>query len=191
MRTRVQIGIIASAALIALTGCSTEPTVPATVDATTSAPGPSPTPAAGVSATPLPPTPTPTPIPTDVVEEHGGPVETFTEPTWDEASRTAALDAAGAAVEAFARPDVPYEQWWAELAPLMSVQAQLDYQYVDPANVPARAVTGGPVLVDETSASVAGVEVPTDVGTYSVTLSRADAAGPWLVERITPPEGLG
>lgn len=192
MRTRVQIGIVASAALIALTGCSAEPTAPATtVDATTSAPGSSPTPTPDVGATPLPPTPTATPIPTDVVEEHGGPVETFTEPTWDDASRTAALDAAVTAAEAFARPDVPYEQWWAELAPLMSAQAQVDYQYVDPANIPARAVTGAAVLVDETSASIAGVDVPTDVGTYTVTLSRGDAAGPWLVERIAPPEGLG
>jgi len=90
----------------------------------------------------------------------------------------------------FARPDVSYEQWWADLSPLLSSQAQMDYQYVDPLNVPARAVTGDPILVDDDSASVAGVQVPTDVGLYVVTLSRADADAPWVVERITPPAGL-
>ncbi|MBX9244632.1 hypothetical protein ICW40_07390 [Actinotalea ferrariae] len=112
-------------------------------------------------------------------------------PTWDEVDRQAAIDAAVTALELFARLDQPYEQWWAELAPLMSAQAQIDYQYVDPVNVPIRAVTGHGVLVDETSASIAGVEIPTDVGTYVVTLSRADDGAPWLVERFTPPQGEG
>ena len=41
----------------------------------------------------------------------------------------------------------------------------------------------------ETSAYIAGVEVPTDAGVYTVILSRVDGASPWLVERFTPPEG--
>lgn len=113
------------------------------------------------------------------------------EPVWDDASRAAAAQAAAAAMTAFARPNLPYEQWWAELAPHLSVQAQIDYQYVDPINVPARAVTGQAVARAEPSASVVQIPVPTDVGTYTVVLSRADAAAPWLVERFTPPEGLG
>jgi len=138
------------------------------------------------------PTPTGTAVTPGTPEYHDGrEVEPPSNPTWDDIDRAAAVAAAVEAVTLFARPDVPYEQWWAELAPLMSAQAQLDYQYVDPVNVPVRAVTGDGVLVDETSASIAGVEVPTDVGTYTVTLSRADDGAPWLVERFTPPRGEG
>lgn len=110
---------------------------------------------------------------------------------WDDASRSAATTAAGAALTAFARPDPPYEQWWAELTPFLSAQAQVDYQYVDPINVPARAVTGPGVLLDEASVSIARVQVPTDVGDYVLILSRTEAdAASWLVESITPPEGV-
>ncbi|WP_188484789.1 hypothetical protein [Cellulomonas carbonis] len=113
------------------------------------------------------------------------------DPSWDEVDRAAAISVAVQAVTLFARPDQPYEQWWSDLAPLMSVQAQMDYQYVDPTNVPVRAVTGEGVLIDDASASVAGVQVPTDVGPYTVLLSRTGEASPWLVERISPPESVG
>ena len=148
-----------------------------------------------------PPTPPPQPSADDaspaspaaaasLVDEYGNPVVTLAEPTWDEASTTAVLEASDVVMRAFARPDLAYEQWWAELAPLLSPKAQMDYQYVDPANIPVRTVTGEPVLVDDASASVAGVRVPTDVGDYLVTLSRATADPVWVVERLTPPAGL-
>jgi len=167
-----------------LAGCSGEQTALPVADSPAPSIGPT---AAGAAPTAVP---TATPIPPGVLDEYGQPVQTFTEPVWDQASTTAVLDAAVVAVQAFARPDVPYEQWWADLSPLLSPQAQIDYQYVDPVNVPARGVTGEPVLVDDDSASVAGVQVPTDVGLYLMTLSRADADAPWVVERITPPSGL-
>ena len=93
-------------------------------------------------------------------------------------------------VAAFARPSLDYDTWWAELSPLLTQQAQQDYAYVDPANVPATGVTGPAAVVDETSAYVASVEVPTDVGTYTLVLTRVDAASPWLASRFTPPEGV-
>ncbi|MGW6132392.1 hypothetical protein ACWFNE_20395 [Cellulomonas sp. NPDC055163] len=173
---------------VLLAGCATS--APAGQDGTPGATSAPPTSSASSSGAP---TPTPMEVPPGTVEYHdGSPVPPGEpDPVWDEASRVAAVAAATGAVAAFARPGLPYEQWWAELAPALSVQAQMDYQYVDPANVPARAVTGPAVLVDEASASVAGVQVPTDVGPYTVVLSRASAGQGWLVERITPPEGLG
>ncbi|WP_242493917.1 hypothetical protein [Sanguibacter massiliensis] len=111
-------------------------------------------------------------------------------PTWDIPSRTAVVEAARNALAAFARPTLEQETWWAELSPLLTPQAQLDYTYVDPANVPATAITGPGTLTDETSAYVASVEVPTDVGTYTLVLTRADAESPWLASRITPPAGV-
>ena len=111
-------------------------------------------------------------------------------PTWDDASRTSARDLAQDVRDAFVATDLPPDQWWEGLSVLLSPQAQMDYSYVDPANVPAQSVTGDPVLVDESSAYIANVEIPTDVGTYTVILSRIDANAPWVGERITPPDGV-
>ncbi|MFS0703234.1 hypothetical protein AB6N23_01805 [Cellulomonas sp. 179-A 9B4 NHS] len=130
-----------------------------------------------------------TPAPSGAIDEDTG--ETITPApvaVWDEASRAGAVAAAKHAMSAFARPGLAYETWWAELAPLLTQQAQQDYAYVDPAAVPATAVTGAATLVDETSAYVARVQVPTDAGAYTLVLTRADGAAPWLVSRFTPPE---
>lgn len=109
-------------------------------------------------------------------------------PTWDARARAYALRVAETAMRAFARPEIGEATWWAELSPLLSPAASSAYQGTDPAEVPARTVTGEPTLVDESSTYLAPVSVPTDVGVYLVLLSRADQGSPWLVERITPPE---
>jgi hypothetical protein len=127
--------------------------------------------------------------PDGVVDEDTG--ETVTArpvPVWDEASREAAADAAQAVTAAFARPDLDQDAWWAGLEPLLTQQAALDYAYVDPANVPATAVTGPGTVAAGTSAYVATVEVPTDAGPYAIVLTRQDAAAPWLTARISPAE---
>ena len=131
-----------------------------------------------------------TPAPSGAVDEDTGEtIDPQPVPTWDGPSRAAAVDAAQTAMAAFARPGLDYDTWWAELTPLLTQQAQQDYAYVDPANVLASAVTGPGALVDETSAYVANVEVPTDAGTYTLVLTRTDAAAPWLAGRFTPPTG--
>ncbi|MFF2832356.1 hypothetical protein ACFVSK_11395 [Cellulosimicrobium cellulans] len=128
--------------------------------------------------------------PEGVVDEDTGEVITARPvPAWDDASRDSALEAAQAAMTAFARPDLDYDAWWVGLEPLLTQQAGLDYAYVDPANVPATAVTGPATLAEETSAYVATVEVPTDVGLYAVVLTRQDADAPWLTARISPAQG--
>lgn len=123
-----------------------------------------------------------------VDEDTGETITPQAVPTWDDASRSAAIDTAESALTAFARPTLDHATWWAELSPLLTQQAQLDYSYVDPANVPATAVTGEGAITDETSAYVATVAVPTDAGTYDVLLTRTDALEPWLASRFTPPE---
>ncbi|MEJ5869383.1 hypothetical protein WDV85_16755 [Pseudokineococcus sp. 5B2Z-1] len=111
-------------------------------------------------------------------------------PTWDADAREAAVQHAGATMTAFARPGLPERQWWDELAPLMTVSGQDAYGAVDPTEVPARQVTGEAVLVDDSSAWLARLEVPTDVGAYEVLLAREDATAPWRTETITPPAAL-
>lgn len=112
------------------------------------------------------------------------------EPVWDADARSAATGSAVAVVTAFCHSDLSPADWWAALAPTLSEQAQIDYRYVDPANVPAATVTGAAVLADDTSPVVAVVDVPTDLGTFTVILTRAGDGAPWLAERITPPEGI-
>lgn len=92
------------------------------------------------------------------------------------------------AMTRFARPSMPAKKWWDELSPLLSAQARTDYAYTDPANVPATKVTGKPSLADLDSVHVRIVQVPTDAGTYSITLSRSELDPDWVVERIAPPD---
>ncbi len=124
-----------------------------------------------------------------VDEDTGETIKPQTVPEWDEESRRGVVAAAEAAMRAFARPEADYRTWWAQLEPLLTPQAAQDYAYVDPANVPAREVTGPGELAWDTSAYVGRVEVPTDAGTYTLLLIRQDADSPWLVARITPSDG--
>ena len=150
------------ASLLALQACSTEPVgraaEPAGTPTTTS-------PDAGDAGAALPPPP---PAPTDDAE-----------------SDEAALAAGAAAVTAFARPDLPAERWWSDLQPLLSPAAVEAYAGTDPAEVPARAVTGPPWQGESDSPYLALTFVPTDVGDYAVLLVRDGGGAPWLVERIT------
>jgi hypothetical protein len=112
-------------------------------------------------------------------------------PTWDPASREEATDAATAAMTAFARPRLDAQVWWAQLSPLLTPAAAAAYAATDPRNVPARSVTGSAELVDDSSAYLALVEVPTDAGDYVVLLAREGQDDPWLVERLLPPAQAG
>ena len=117
-------------------------------------------------------------------------------PTWDAESREAAKKAGIRMMRDFARPRLSAQRWWGELEPLLSPAARTAYAGTDPASVPASAVTGPAVLLDDTdgpdaaSPWLAHVEVQTDVGRYVVLLSRTGDGSPWLVERLTPPRAL-
>ena len=170
-------------AIAALSGCgsTTEPAPTAPTATQLNAAVSSPPPGADLSPAPA------------GVEDDTQPGVTITPlavPTWDAASRASTVGRAGEIMTAFARPTRPYEDWWADLAPLLSEQAQQDYSFVDPANIPVSALTGDPVLVGESSAFLARVEVPTDAGVYELLLSRTDATAPWVGESITPPAGV-
>jgi hypothetical protein len=111
-------------------------------------------------------------------------------PVWDDESRQSAIAAADAVMRAYARPDLGFDEWWAQLQPLLDQKATADYAYMDPSRIVASNVTGPGTLTDETSAYVAYVDVPTNAGTYSLILSRVDADSPWLASRFIVPEGV-
>lgn len=132
-----------------------------------------------------------TPPPTGYVDDHTGEQRTpIPVPTWDSESRKQVVEVAENAMRAFARPDLSYDAWWAGFEPFLNDRAVTDYVDVDPANIHAGRITGPARLTGESSAYLGRVDVPTDVGTYSLILNRVDANAPWLIARITPPEGI-
>lgn len=164
-------GLIATTVLLAA-GCSSDPELSETPSVTAEA------------TTPASPSTTGA-----INEDTGEVVTTAPVPVWDDASRESAVTAAETVLSAFAQPDLSFDQWWAQVQPLLDQKASRDYSYMDPAVIPVTEVTGEGTLLDEDSAYVARVEVPTDAGLYTVIMSRADANAPWLTSRITPPEG--
>ena len=147
----------------------------------------SPSPTPGPQAT----TPSSSPIPTispsgpnDVDTEVPAPLPS---PTWDQASRGDATATATKVMTTFVDHRQDQAAWWAELEPMFSPLAAADYTGTDPAQVPAREVSGTAELVEVSSAFLAQVQVPTDIGAYQVLLSRTGDGQPWLVERLSPP----
>lgn len=165
-RAAVQI-VTAGALALALTSCSSTPPAspPAAPDTAASSPAGEPAEADGDYAIP-----------------HAA-------ATWDQASADTAAQAATTAMTVFISHSPDPQAWWAQLQPLLSPTAARDYAGVDPANVPARRLTGPAQVQADASAYLATALVPTDHGAYTVLLSRQGGDQPWLVERLTPPPG--
>ena len=125
--------------------------------------------------------------PNDVAADLPSPVAY---PTEDGASRAAAEAVAGAAMTSFVRIDLPADAWLDQLSPRLTGDAVSAFYGTDPLEVPARQVTGPPRWDGSTSAYLATVVVPTDVGNYRVLLIREGQGAPWLVQNISPPDGL-
>ena len=95
-------------------------------------------------------------------------------------------DQALAAMTAYVDHSGDAAAWFARLSPYLSRQAAEQYQYTDPANVPATQIVGVPAVISATDYLVT-VDQGTDAGTHRLLLSRA-ADGSWQVESITPPD---
>lgn len=115
--------------------------------------------------------------------------EVITAPEAGSDSQTGAIAAATLALERFARPDLDYNTWWAELLPLLTEQAGVAYEGTDPAEIPVHQVTGAGIVLDRSTEVSLIVQLPTDAGLYNVTLTRAGLDAPWLADRIRPAQG--
>jgi hypothetical protein len=108
--------------------------------------------------------------------------------TPDPAGAADAVARAGAFLAAFARTDLPQEQWWAGIAPYFTSSAAEVYHWTDARNVTAHGVdVTGATLVPASTRYRAEVAVPADGGAWTVTLIRVGAQ--WQVERAVPPDG--
>jgi hypothetical protein len=104
-------------------------------------------------------------------------------------SQVEAISAATKVMQAFARPQLSADTWWAQMLPLLSQQGGVAYQGTEPSQIPVHQVTGaGTVLPDSTEVSLI-VQLATDAGQYNVTLTRPDVFAPWLADQIRPAKG--
>ncbi|QGG39913.1 hypothetical protein [Aeromicrobium yanjiei] len=107
--------------------------------------------------------------------------------TWDQQSHTAAELAANKLLMTWSRPTMAYEQWWAELKPLLSPEGQQKYAYTDPINIPKLKITGAGVESNNDNPHVVTITFPTTGGKFGVDLSRTSIPGRWVAENIIFP----
>ena len=138
---------------------------------------------------------TPSPSPPTVSDRPDGvaldiepePTAPEAEPTHDQTSRSAAVTTAEGCVAALVQT-VPYDQWWDGLSAWLEPDLAQSWSWTDPANVVGTVVTGPGVVVEDVSAWVLLVDVPTDAGPWHVTVARDDH-GSWAVRDLVPPVG--
>lgn len=172
-----------------LTGCTGSPVEPEqTTTSTTASPSPEPegsstsAPSSATSTAPPAPLESPAPVEQGPAQDTEAPGTGQSEPVWDEAAKAEAISRAEAFMRAFARPDLSDVAWHEGITGLMTSTGAELFAYTDPANVPAREVTGAGSALESRSVFLAEVNVPTDAGTYLVTLSRQSADELWLIE---------
>ncbi|MCI1035781.1 hypothetical protein, partial [Raoultella terrigena] len=69
--------------------------------------------------------------------------------TWDAGAEAQVKETAATAMALFARSEVPEQQWFSELAPLLSPEYAEDAKYINPARVPFNKITDGPAISRE------------------------------------------
>lgn len=171
---RACIAVVPLAAALALTGCAGQP---------------SPEPVGTNSPHSSTPTHTHTPTQTSQTD---APIDNATPIPVPEAGadgQESAIAAAEKVVARFAQSALSAEEWMEQMTPLLSPTGYDAYTGIDPAQIPVHQVTGaGRNLPASTDVSLI-VHVPTDVGSYNVTLTRRDVSVAWLAERIRPTQG--
>lgn len=116
-------------------------------------------------------------------DEHYG----IPEVTWDAVSEKSVKDTAAKVMGLFARPDVPEETWFADLAPHLAPEYAEDAKYIDPARVPIRKITDGPAITrDAGNPMTVTATFATDAGRWRVLVHRSGQQQPWLVTAISP-----
>jgi hypothetical protein len=105
-------------------------------------------------------------------------------PTGTAVAPDAVVIVAATFIRAWARPDLDPADWRAGVMPLATKSFAARLGTVNPANVPATAVTGAPVVASAGPLSVV-IDVPTDAGLIRVTCIMEDAG--WLVANVDLP----
>ena len=178
---RAAAGVLsASVALLALTACTSQPGTSTPHSNTDSSTGSS---ASSVA-------PSSTARSTGTLPPDGKDAKEIlpTAPAPDPRSTGAALLVADKLMVAFARPTVDATTWINGLYPYLTQSGGAAYAGTDPANVPVRHVTGTGAVVEGATVYALIVRIPTDIGDYTISLTRQRPTDPWLADRVTPPQ---
>lgn len=139
-------------------------------------------------AVPSPSTGHPTLGPADVSSEDADalsdPDASEAVPVWTAESRQAVLEVATAALQAWARPDLPHDQWWSGLSGYLTAGARDVVVLTDPANIPVTSIAAVSLPDEGQTAYVGWVAAETNDGPWWV-LVAWQPDGTWLVDRIT------
>lgn len=109
----------------------------------------------------------------------------------DDGDRAGAERAARRVLQAWARPQLPYAEWWADLEPLLRPEAREEYSYTDPAVVPALKIAGpGNEDSEPYDPYVTAFYFETNEGRFGVDVARDSIGGPWLAYSIIFPDGV-
>lgn len=105
----------------------------------------------------------------------------------DPATRDEVVEAASAVLNRWSQPDLTYDKWWKGLRPLLTPGGREAYAYTDPRQVPELADLSADHVVLNPSGATATVWFETSDGVFGVDLSRKDATGTWLANRVVFP----
>jgi hypothetical protein len=105
----------------------------------------------------------------------------------DPATRDEVVEAASAVLNRWSQPDARYDKWWRNLKPLLTPGGREAYAYTDPKQVPELADMTADHVVLNPSGATATVWFETSDGIFGVDLSRKDATGRWLANRVVFP----
>jgi len=107
-------------------------------------------------------------------------------------SQREAVDAATRVMGVVVAHKDSYDAWWGALAPLLSADAAVDWEYTDPARITSTQLTDPAHVTDAPSSTQVFVDVPTDAGIWRLELVRLVEPGagatPWTVHGLRPPE---
>lgn len=107
---------------------------------------------------------------------------------WNSAARRSVARTAEAAMTVYTDHQGTKARWWKRLEPLLTPGARFVYADVPPEQIPATEVTAKVTAHGTDSPLLATATVPTDAGPYELTLTRANGAADWLVDKIVPVE---
>lgn len=110
------------------------------------------------------------------------------QPIAEEEQESEVVVLAASVLSAWSSRDLPYQEWWAGLRPLLTPGGQEAYAYTQPAKVPDLGDIEPSEMWKGPGGTTATVYFTTKEGQFGVDVSRADTDSEWRANRILFPD---